>query len=88
MKNRNIIVLVSIGSSIIIPLVASAQIKRPNPFGTGQVWEETRVHCVWKTNKWGIKYRSCGPQYRNCQQANPPGKPRPPQTCGDWENYK
>jgi hypothetical protein len=82
MKNRSIIVLVSIGSIIIIPLMASAQIKRPNPFGTGQVWEETRVHCVWKKNKWGIKYRSCSPQSRSCQQSA--GNPRPPQKCGDW----
>jgi hypothetical protein len=48
-------------------------------------WEEYRVHCKWKNGKFGLKYRSCAAQYRNCRSF--PADTLPAyRECDNWQN--
>ncbi len=50
---------------------------------------ERRMHCVWKTNKIGISYKSCAAQHRTCSwsRGNPQAGTKPtPEKCGAWKN--
>ena len=55
------------------------------PEAQASSWLEYRTHCVWRSGKWGMMYKSCSPQTRTCQSMSTVGGGGRT-SCTPWQN--